>query len=90
MDTLHRIKNDVNGNPRHVVHFTELEPPAMRESLRNIMGLSERYDRIVALARKVGGRRFHNKQYGGGVVFQAYACEMPERVSRIQAMQTEA
>jgi hypothetical protein len=90
MDTLHRLKNDVNGNPRHVVHFTELEPPTMRESLRNSLGISELYDRIVALARKVGGRRFHNKQYGGGVVFQAYACEMPECVSRIQSMQTEA
>lgn len=87
MDTLFRAKNDVNGNPRHVVHFTDLEPAAMRDTLRERMDIPERYARVLALARKLGGRKFHNKQYGGGVIFQAYACEIPKIVARIHAMQ---
>lgn len=87
LDTLYRAKNDVNGNPRHVVHFTDLEPPAMRDSLRERMNTGQRYERVLKLARKLGGRRFHNRQYGGGVIFQAYECEMPERIARIHAMQ---
>ena len=87
MDTLHRIRNDVNGNPRHVVHFTDLEPPAMRDTLREQSSISDRYARVVKLANKLGGRRFHNKQYGGGVVFTAYACEIEDIVARVHAMQ---
>ena len=90
MDTLYRAKNDVNGNPRHVVHFTDLEPPETRDARRDAMGILERYEAVLKHARKLGGRRFHNKQYGGGVIFQAYECEMPERVARILAMQRGA
>ena len=90
MDTLYRAKNDVNGNPRHVVHFTDLEPPETRDARRERMTLSERYESVLKHARKLGGRRFHNKQYGGGVIFTAYECEMPERVARIIAMQRGA
>ena len=90
MDTLYRAKNDVNGNPRHVVHFTDLEPPETRDARRDAMGILERYEAVLKHARKLGGRRFHNKQYGGGVIFTAYECEMPERVARIIAMQRGA
>ncbi len=76
-----RVKNDVNGNSRHVVHWLGLEP-ATPEGL----DISARYDRVLRAARTVGGRKFHNRQYGGGVVFQAYACEMPERVALIRAL----
>jgi hypothetical protein len=24
-------------------------------------------------ARKIGGKKFHNKQFGGGIVFQSYS-----------------
>ena len=75
-----RVNNDVNGNPRHVVHWLGLEPETP-----DGLDISARYDRVVRAARAVGGRRFHNRQYGGGVVFQAYACEMPERIERIRA-----
>ena len=87
MGTLHRIKNDTNGNPRFVVHFTDLEPSAMRDANRAAFTLPERYARVLTHARKLGGRKFHNKTFGGGVVFQAYECQMADIVSRIQSMQ---
>ena len=61
-----RINSDVNGKPRFVTHFLNLIPDS--EGLE----LSEKYDVAVKRANKIGGRRFHNKQYGGGIVFQSY------------------
>jgi hypothetical protein len=52
-----RINNDVNGNPRYVFHFLEL---------------ADNYDEALFLAKKIGGKKFHNKQYGGGIVVQSY------------------
>lgn len=54
---LTRINNDVNGNPRYVVHFLQIATP---------------YERALKIAKKIGGKKFHNKQYGGGIVFQSY------------------
>jgi len=60
----HRINNDVNGNPRYVCHF---------------LAINNDYDEAVRLARKMGGKRFHNKQFGGGIVFQSYNLQDTER-----------
>lgn len=79
-----RIKNDMNGNPRHVVHWLALEPETGRDKIREEMTLSERYERVLRAARRLGGRKFHNKTFGGGVVFQAYECEMQEIINRVQ------
>ena len=53
-----RIKQDVNGNGRLVCHWT------------NIPG-AETYAEAVKLANKIGGRKYHTKNFGGGIVFQA-------------------
>lgn len=65
-DHFKRINNDVNGNPRYVIHFTLCYPPQWAGEAATA------YDRTVKLMNKIGGRRFHNKQYGGGIVFQSY------------------
>jgi hypothetical protein len=75
-----RINSDVNGNPRYVCHFLDLEPAP-----DYTLTLSDRYARVVKAANALGGRRYHNKQFGGGIVFQAYECQLPEIVSRIRA-----
>lgn len=63
-----RINNDVNGNPRYVVHFYDL--------LTDIEGLNlsilERYELALQKARKVGGKMYRGKDFGGGIVFQSY------------------
>ena len=78
-----RIKSDVNGNPRFVVHFLTLEPEGADHGA---MTISQRYKRVIKAANKLGGRRYHNKAYGGGIVFQAYECELPRLVAMIRAL----
>lgn len=63
-----RVKNDVNGNPRYVCHFLHLDVHGYESNL----GLSDRYAIALKLANSIGGKKFHNKQYGGGIVFQCY------------------
>jgi len=64
-----RVNNDTNGNPRYVCHFF------------NFIGSEEKSDYSLALyrAKKIGGKKFHNKQYGGGIVFQSYNIESTEK-----------
>lgn len=59
-----RINNDTNGNPRYVCHF---------------LAINGDYDTAVKMANKIGGKRFHNKQFGGGIVFQSYNIGDTER-----------
>jgi len=66
-----RIKNDVNGNPRHVCHF---------------LHFSRNYEEALFIARKLGGKKFHNKQYGGGIVFQEYTGCLDNLCSRINEL----
>jgi hypothetical protein len=63
-----RINNDVNGNPRFVVHFYELLNDGEGEGL-NIL---EKFDLVVKKARKIGGKMYRGKDFGGGIVFQSY------------------
>lgn len=63
-----RVNNDVNGNPRYVCHFLNLLKDGK-------MG----YEIAISRANKIGGRKFHNKQYGGGIVFQSYNIADTER-----------
>jgi len=69
-----RVNNDVNGNPRYVVHFLDIAPMRYGE-----YELSNKYDGVVKFANKLGGKKFHNKQYGGGIVFQSYNLDSTER-----------
>lgn len=65
-----RVNNDVNGNPRYVCHFLNLLPNNV-DNVLNI-SISGKYSLALSYAKKLGGKKFHNKQYGGGIVFQSY------------------
>lgn len=52
-----QINNDGMGNPRHVVHFLELD---------------DNYNRAIRKSKAFGGRRYNTKGYGGGIVFSSY------------------
>lgn len=69
-----RINNDTNGNPRYVCHFLNF----LTEKDK-FTGLQSRYDLAIKRANKIGGRKFHNKQYGGGIVFQSYNIQDTEK-----------
>lgn len=60
-----RVNNDTNGNPRYVCHFLHFVPD-------NIGAGVDKYRFAVRFANKFGGRKYHTKKYGGGVVFQSY------------------
>lgn len=63
-----RINNDINGNPRFVVHFYEI----LNESEGKGLDVFEKYNLAVKKARKVGGKMYRGKDFGGGIVFQSY------------------
>lgn len=64
-----RIDNDVNGNPRYVCHF---------------LNIASDYGAAVKLANKIGGKRYHTKRYGGGIVFQSYnIAETEKRIKEL-------
>ena len=52
-----RINNDANGNPRYVVHYSSIAPT---------------YEAAIEKARKIGGKKYNAKWFGGGIVFQSY------------------
>lgn len=56
-----RLTSDINGNPRYACHFVNL----LKEGETG-------YGNALHNARSIGGRKFNNKQYGGGIVFQSY------------------
>lgn len=68
-----RIDNDTNGNPRYVCHFLTFITDKDREQPG--YNVSGSYDLALTRAKKLGGRKFHNKKYGGGIVFQSYNIE---------------
>jgi hypothetical protein len=75
-----RVKNDGNGNPRFVCHWLDLEPVP-----NSTLTLSERYARVARAANALGGRKYHTKAFGGGVVFQAYEQQLPSIAARVRA-----
>lgn len=79
-----RITNNVNGNPRYVCHYLNLSTPQEKEELWDKYGfstISVQYARAVKRSHKLGGRKYHTKAYGGGIVFSFY--ESQETFSRM-------
>ncbi len=71
-----RVNSDINGNPRYVIHFLRCCPDSWKK------GIPERYEATCKLMNKIGGRKFHNKQYGGGIVFQSHS--IPKTITAIE------
>lgn len=65
-----RIDNDVNGKPRYVCHFLNLITEQESEDMKG--EISQQYELAIKKARAIGGKKYHNKKYGGGIVFQSY------------------
>jgi len=79
-----KVRNDVNGNSRYVVHFLTLDVHGWQSNI----GLSERYAIACKLANSIGGRKYHNKAYGGGIVFQSSSLgELVNAIARVTGKQ---
>ena len=71
-----RVNNDVNGNPRYVIHFLDLltskEQDEISAKARPMQAISDMYREAVNKASDIGGKRYRGKDFGGGIVFQSY------------------
>jgi len=67
-----RINNDINGNPRYVCHFLNLLTKEQNADYSGFDFITRKYNNALINAKKLGGKKFHNKQFGGGIVFQCY------------------
>ena len=56
-EQFYKTSNDVNGNPRYVLHY---------------LSLSDSYTDAMIIGKKAFGKKFNNKQFGVGIVFQTY------------------
>lgn len=78
-----RLNNDVNGNPRYVIHWLALlQNEALNQwdkqeiaskgawTGNKMNGLT--YDIAHHIAKQSGFKRYHNKSYGGGLSFSSY------------------
>ena len=65
---LTQAKNDVYGNPRVIVHFSDL----LTDKENNDMSIEEGYNLAHKRALKLGGKIYRGKDFGGGFVFQCY------------------
>ena len=54
---LTRTKNDYCGNPRYIIHY---------------LSIAGNYERALKIAKKIGGKAYRGKDFGGGIVFQSY------------------
>jgi hypothetical protein len=82
-----RINSDVNGNPRFVCHFPAFinEGDKIKADTKGMRSISEQYNIALNKAKQLGGRKFHNRQYGGGIVFQMYDGQQREMSDLINA-----
>ena len=55
--TVTRVNDDIYGNPRYVIHYLDI---------------ADTYSEALRISRKIGGKMYTAKWYGGGIVFQSY------------------
>lgn len=77
-----RLKNGINGNPRYAMHFfnmlsgdeqVALDKEFHKGSTERKLGVTDyMYKAALKKANKLGGSKYHNKKYGGGIVFTSY------------------
>ena len=75
-----RINNDINGNPRFVFHFLAF----LGTETGSIL---ERYQIALKKSRRLGGKAYKGKDFGGGIVLQSY--NIQETIQRIKRLTEE-
>lgn len=75
-----QVKNDINGNPRYVLHFLYL----IKET--ESTDVFKDYDLALSKAKKIGGKAYRGKDFGGGIVFQA--CNIYHAMKKINELLT--
>ena len=76
-----RINNDPNGNPRYVTSFLNLLSDYEKYSLG--LSIDGKYNLALRKSKPLGGKKFSNKQYGGGIVFGS-VFNLDDLVAKVQ------
>jgi hypothetical protein len=76
-----RVNNDVNGNPRYVTHFANLL--SHYDNYQANLSIDKKYELALKKAKSIGGKKFHNKLYGGGIVFSS-VFNLDDLVAKVQ------
>lgn len=76
------IGYDVNGNRRHVVHYLPIYNAIKARTGLEYDALSDApYRHAVNAMHRIGGKRYHNRKYGGGIVFTLDKSELEKAVN---------
>ena len=77
-----RVNNNASGNPRLVCHFINLLTDAERKET----SIGNMYALAISKAKKIRGRKYHTRGYGGGIVFTTYDTpqELTERINKLK------
>lgn len=78
------VGHDTCGNPRYAIHFISFLTPQEKELMSKDKNLSinKWYNIAVKRANKYGGKKYNNKKFGGGIVFQAYSEDEIKKISK--------
>ena len=72
--TWYRLPYDINGNPRHIIHYTDLIEAIWGWGWEGFNGepvFSDRpYEGAVCIAKMIGGNKFNNKTFEDGLLFR--------------------
>lgn len=71
------VSNNANGHPRYVCHFLSLL--TQKESNDDKLSISDKYAIALYRAKAIGGKKYHNRKYGGGIAFATFNLESKER-----------
>lgn len=92
--TWQQVSPDRSGNPRYVCHFFSLNTRAELDSDNSLASpghVSDQYSLALKRARRIGGKKFHNKVFGGGIVFATSNLRVTEKeIARVLAEDGDA
>jgi len=77
-----QVNNSTTGTPRYVCHFTALITDKDEQEIKDtfaaslqlnpLLLTSLKYERALSKVKKLGGKKYHNKNYGGGIAFSVW------------------
>lgn len=74
---------DTNGNRRHVVHFLPIYNAIANRTGMSYSALSERpYAVALDAMRAIGGKKYHNRKYGGGISFTLDRSQLQDDINQ--------
>lgn len=77
------IGYNTNGNRRHVIHYLAVYNEIRERTGIEHDALSNRpYDIAIDAMRSIGGKRYHNRKYGGGIVFTLDSSQLENDVNQ--------